>query len=64
MASRLQSLIVRLIAKAAGAVAIYIGLSLLTGLISLTYAVEPIIPSFTAFVGTALILAGVLALLS
>ncbi|MCS7118412.1 MAG: hypothetical protein NZ957_06480 [Thaumarchaeota archaeon] len=64
MSSRLQSLIVKAITKAAGAVTVYIGFSLLTGLLSLTYAIEPVIPAFTTFVGAVLIVAGVLALLS
>ncbi|MCS6788907.1 MAG: hypothetical protein NZ733_06430 [Aigarchaeota archaeon] len=64
MSSRIQSLAVRLIAKAAGAGAVYAGLSLLSGLLSLSYALDPVIQALAGFVGVALVVAGVLAILS
>lgn len=64
MSERWARLAARLVAKAMGAVLIYLGLTVIAGAASVSGTMGDVVPALTAFAGALLVLAGVVALLS
>ncbi len=64
MTGRWAQLTVRLLAKAMGAVAVYIGVSIASSAVSVTGSPSAAVEAMTFFVGALLVIGGVMALLS
>lgn len=64
MTGRWPQLVVRLLAKAMGAVLIYMGVSIASSVLSVTGSVGVAVQALAFFVGVLLVIGGVMALLS
>jgi len=64
LTGRWARLAARALAKAMGAILVYLGLTVIAGATSVPNAVGEVVPALTVFVGGLLVLSGIVAILS